>query len=642
MATKVASLYGELTLKDDRFKQGLTDAKTGMGGVKESLVSMAGQFLTAGAIIGGFKTALDFVITSASEAETESVRLEAILDATGNTVGMTSDQLFDLATNLSDLTGVEDETVIGAESLLLTFKEIGEDIFPRVLEGALDISATFKMDLSSAATMLGKAMEDPILGMTTLRRTGIFLSDQQQQQVKDFMAVNDVAGAQGIILGVVEGKLGGVAEKMGNTFQGNISKLKTEFGNFAEMIGGPVVSGVGAALGGFNGLLQTLIKLNDRDWKIPEIRETTYQYDAFGIVIGYATKSWSEYGDILGVTIPEEKSMQSTLWDSVLAMKDHTTASEGVVSAAELAAQRLEHLNTAAENLVDNGLSDLATVIGGALGDEIDNFNDRQADVRDRMGEVQTKIDELNGMEYLTSEQQTELDGLKQDQVDLQTEFANNATAHEEATNRILFGIAQQQLAMSGLDPSVQLGVLKELADRFGIVDIATQQANVAYETLTSATNAGNAKNLAEAMDYIRGAADDGEISVLDLNTALDILNGKQVFTKIYVDTYHQDFYTEAAQTPSNLPGQRNEPIMNAGGIDTWFSQPTWLLVGEAGLEHVKATPAGGTDSKGGEGNTFITVYGGNDPLAVYEMVTQAMDAKMRANERAGIQYSDY
>ena len=48
--------------------------------------------------------------------------------------------------------------------------------------------------------MVGKALNDPLKGLTALSRIGVQFTAQQQEQIKAMVEVGDVAGAQKIIL----------------------------------------------------------------------------------------------------------------------------------------------------------------------------------------------------------------------------------------------------------------------------------------------------------------------------------------------------------------------------------------------------------------------------------------------------------
>ena len=80
-------------------------------------------------------------------------------------------------------------------------------------------------DLEGATISLGKALNEPIQGITALRRQGVQLSEQQEQQIRDFMAVNDVVAAQRVLLAELETQFGGAAAAARRTFGGALKAL---------------------------------------------------------------------------------------------------------------------------------------------------------------------------------------------------------------------------------------------------------------------------------------------------------------------------------------------------------------------------------------------------------------------------------
>ena len=106
----------------------------------------------------------------------------------------------------------------------------------------------------------------------------------------------------------------------------------------------------------------------------------------------------------------------------------------------------------------DYAMAMLKSNMAGDLGAEMDSYNDRLEDLRDEQAAVNDEIAELEGKTYLTTTQREQLDELYTRQDEIGQAFTDAATAHTNATNTIIFNLAQQQLAMSGLDPSSNSG----------------------------------------------------------------------------------------------------------------------------------------------------------------------------------------
>lgn len=180
-------------------------------------------------------------IQSFQDAELAVADLEAVLKSTGGVAGITLDELTGMASELQKVTKFSDEAVMSAQGMLLTFTQIGKDIMPEATMAALDMAEKFGMDASQAAITLGKALNDPIGGVTALRRIGIMLTDEQEQQIKSFMEVGDVASAQAVIMKELAVEIGGVAEAAGATSSGQMEQFKNQLDDVKETIGGALV-----------------------------------------------------------------------------------------------------------------------------------------------------------------------------------------------------------------------------------------------------------------------------------------------------------------------------------------------------------------------------------------------------------------
>lgn len=232
---------------EDNFSGVLGNFGSIMTGI-ESAVNLAGQaFEFAKDVIGDF-------VNSASDSEIAVTKLEAVIASSGNAAGVTSEELQGLATNMMNLTGTSDEAQIAAETMLLRFENINEDIFPQTLLLANDLSAALGIDLTTAAQTVGKALDDPEQGIGRLNMQFKLFNDTEMENIKTMAAHGDVAGAQALIMERLTEKIGGTAEALGETFQGRLNIAKEKFDNLKETIGGaflPVLTDLMERIGDF-------------------------------------------------------------------------------------------------------------------------------------------------------------------------------------------------------------------------------------------------------------------------------------------------------------------------------------------------------------------------------------------------------
>lgn len=159
--------------------------------------------------------------------------LNSTLEATGATAWTSSQQLQDMASALQSVTNYGDEAIIQMQSVLLGFKNIKGETFTNATNAILDMATVMQMDLSSAAQTVGKALDDPINGITSLQRQGFRFSEAQKDVIQSLIETGDTAAAQKIILDELETTYGGAAEAAASSS----IQIKNAFGNLKEGIG---------------------------------------------------------------------------------------------------------------------------------------------------------------------------------------------------------------------------------------------------------------------------------------------------------------------------------------------------------------------------------------------------------------------
>jgi hypothetical protein len=253
---------------DDKASAALRGTKTNLldlGQIAGGALKIGLAAGTAGVLALG--TGLVASTLAAMDAENVQADLNATLLSTKGASGMTLEALNALATGFQNTTRFEDDTTLKGEAMLLTFTNIGKNIFPMATEAMLNMGQKFG-SVDAAALQLGKALNDPIAGVGALRRVGVQLTDAQELQIKSLVALGDVEGAQKIILGELQTEFGGLAVAAGATFSGKLDIVKNKFGDIAEKIGG-------AMLPGLTNLADALIKTLDNPVVVKAIDSIT-------------------------------------------------------------------------------------------------------------------------------------------------------------------------------------------------------------------------------------------------------------------------------------------------------------------------------------------------------------------------------
>jgi hypothetical protein len=155
----------------------------------------------------------------------------AVIESTGGAAGVTAQQVRDLAEALESLTTVDDKNVQAGENVLLRFTAIGKDIFPQASKAATDLAVALakgdaaNADVSKSAAQIGKALQEPIKGLTSLRKAGVVFTAQEQTQIKAMVKSGDVMGAQEAVLKALEVRYGKAGEAAGETGASGIRRL---------------------------------------------------------------------------------------------------------------------------------------------------------------------------------------------------------------------------------------------------------------------------------------------------------------------------------------------------------------------------------------------------------------------------------
>ena len=217
--------------------------------------------------------------------EQAEAKLAAALKATGNAVGISASEMADMASQMQRTTVYGDEMVLNAQAIMVTFRNIGRDVFPGAMNAAADMSAVLGVDLQSAVLQLGKALNDPVLGITALNRAGITFSQEQRDTIKTMVEMNDAAGAQALILEEVNNQMGGVAKAMGDTGFGAVEKLKNAVGDLKEVGGGLIINFLKPAIGFLSDLATEAKVAYDRMVSLKDAMAADTQMQAASVVI---------------------------------------------------------------------------------------------------------------------------------------------------------------------------------------------------------------------------------------------------------------------------------------------------------------------------------------------------------------------
>lgn len=240
----------------------LKQIETGHASFGQKMRLLGGQISTVGRkmalgltvpLLGLFKQAdAEF-----SEFQNVNAQTAAAIESTGGAAGVTKEEIQELSAAIGELSARDAEEVQAMENVLLTFVNLrnevgkGNDIFNQASLAVADMAARLGTDLQSSAIQVGKALQDPTIGLTALRRVGVSFTKAQTEQILKWHEQGDTLRAQKAILKELNKEFAGSAKAAGKSVS-SWDRLKLSFNELAEGLGRglkPVLMTIGEFVG---------------------------------------------------------------------------------------------------------------------------------------------------------------------------------------------------------------------------------------------------------------------------------------------------------------------------------------------------------------------------------------------------------
>jgi hypothetical protein len=207
-------------------------------------VKKFGKAAAAGLLVAG-AAAVAFgakAIQAGEAAATSNARIDQInksMGLFGDSTDSVTASLVDYANTVARSTGIDQNAIKATQAKLLTFKEIAVTAdqlggnFERATKAAIDLGAAGFGTAETNAVQLGKALNDPIKGITALTRSGVTFTASEKERIKVLVESNKVSKAQNLILAAIETQVGGTAEATSNA----TDRIKVGLSQVTETIG---------------------------------------------------------------------------------------------------------------------------------------------------------------------------------------------------------------------------------------------------------------------------------------------------------------------------------------------------------------------------------------------------------------------
>lgn len=235
-----------------------TALKVGAG----AALAVGGAFVVRG-MVGAIRSGLD----SLTEQGVVVAQTNAAIRSTKGAANVSATAIRDLSTALEAKSGFDDKAIQSGANLLLTFTNIknaagdGNNIFDQSTEVLTNMARAMGTDVKSGAIKLGRALQDPLKGVTALTRVGVTFDETQKKQIATMVKAGDTMGAQKIILAELNKEFGKSNEEFMKTDAGQALLFADAIENVQQKLAGallPALTRVRGALTGFLGKPETL------------------------------------------------------------------------------------------------------------------------------------------------------------------------------------------------------------------------------------------------------------------------------------------------------------------------------------------------------------------------------------------------
>lgn len=196
-----------------------------------------------GAIAGAAFGAVGFGLVKVAEAAATSnariLQINKSMGLFGSQTQEVTDRLVKLAETQAMATGVDRNAIKETIAKLLTFKELAATAtevggaFDRATMAAIDLGAAGFGEASQNAVQLGKALNDPVKGITALARSGVTFTAQEKEKIKTLVESGKMLEAQDTLLKAIETQVGGTAAATANASD----QMRQGLGMAAESLG---------------------------------------------------------------------------------------------------------------------------------------------------------------------------------------------------------------------------------------------------------------------------------------------------------------------------------------------------------------------------------------------------------------------
>ena len=198
--------------------------------------------IPATAALAGLAAMGKSALSAGEEVNSANNRIRQINESMalfGESTEFVNRRLVKLAETQARELGISNLTIKATQAKLLTFRNLAKSAnvvggaFDRANKAALDMAAAGFGSAEQNAVQLGKALEDPIKGITALARSGVTFTEQEKDKIATLVESNKMLEAQDMILAAIEAQVGGTALATAD----DTAKMREGFAQVSQSLG---------------------------------------------------------------------------------------------------------------------------------------------------------------------------------------------------------------------------------------------------------------------------------------------------------------------------------------------------------------------------------------------------------------------
>ena len=232
-----------ISAQTSQFEKGMKNAQSSLQKTSKSIEGVSKLLKSAFSVVGigaSISTITRFgkeCVKSAEDANKAFNILNNTLKVTGATSWTTSEDLVKMSEDIAYSTNYTVGEIQDMQSVLLGFRNITGDTFREASDAITDMATVMGMDLKSAVQTVGKALDDPVKGLDSLRRQGFAFTEEQKKELEILVRNGEQLKAQKIILDELNTTYGGAARSAQSSFD----KQKDAIISFKETLGNQLI-----------------------------------------------------------------------------------------------------------------------------------------------------------------------------------------------------------------------------------------------------------------------------------------------------------------------------------------------------------------------------------------------------------------